>query len=478
MKRSWRTWLAAEAIFPLHERIKGHDTVRRLKSLEQSQWYDRDRLAQLQARNLGAFLQDINQHVPYYRDLFREHAFDVRSVRSADALRALPVLSKKDIRDNTERLRADDASKLARFNTGGSSGEPLVFYLGSERVSHDVAAKWRATRWWDVDIGDPEVVLWGSPIELGSQDRVRAFRDRLLRSTLLPAFEMSDEKLAGFVAAIRRIRPRMLFGYPSALAHLAGFAQSRGIPMDDLGIRVAFVTAEQLQPEQKERISRVFNCRVANGYGARDAGFIAHECPAGGLHVCAEDIVVETLDADGNPVPVGTPGELVITHMATRAFPFVRYRTGDVGVLADRDCACGRGLPLLDKVLGRTTDFIVAANGTVMHGLALIYILRDMEQVDRFKIIQESLTRVRVQVVPGAGWNRDCEMAVQRGFKQRLGENVQVDVEAVDDIPPEASGKYRYVVSRVADTAAQGGWGVNAAADAAASHTREDSSAV
>jgi phenylacetate-CoA ligase len=87
---------------------------------------------------------------------------------------------------------------LARFNTGGSSGEPLIFLIGKERISHDVAAKWRATRWWGVDIGDPEIVVWGSPIELTAQDRIRQFRDRLLRTQLLPAFEMSESQARRF----------------------------------------------------------------------------------------------------------------------------------------------------------------------------------------------------------------------------------------------------------------------------------------
>lgn len=325
-----------------------------------------------------------------------------------------------------------------------------MFYLGNERVSHDVAAKWRATRWWGVDIGDPEIVLWGSPIELGSQDRVRALRDRFLRSKLLPAFEMSAENLRDFVATIRRMRPKMLFGYPSALAHVARYAQNEGIRMDDLGIRVAFVTAEQLQEDQHERITTVFGCSVANGYGARDAGFIAHECPEGKMHICAEDIVVETLDPQGHSVSDGQAGEIVITHTATRAFPFIRYRTGDVGVLSREACACGRGLPILDKVLGRTTDFVVAQDGTVMHGLALIYILRDMAEVESFKIIQESQRLVRVLVVPRAAWGAEQAKAIQTGFGKRLGPGVDVKVELVDAIAPEASGKYRYVVSKVA----------------------------
>ena len=139
---------------------------------------------------------------------------------------------------------------------------------------------------------------------------------------------------------------------------------------------VAFVTGEQLYDEQRETISRVFGCSVANGYGSREAGFIAHECPDGGLHIMAEDVLVEIVDDGGTPQPPGAPGEIVITHLATGAFPIVRYRTGDVGALEPNACTCGRTLPLIKELHGRTTDFIVAHDGTVMHGLALVYVVR------------------------------------------------------------------------------------------------------
>jgi phenylacetate-CoA ligase len=127
------------------------------------------------------------------------------------------------------------------------------------------------------------------------------------------------------------------------------------------------------------------------GYGARDAGFIAHQCPSGSLHISAEDIIVETVNTDGKPTARGEPGEIVVTHMATEDFPFVRYRTGDVGILGNKTCACGRGLPILEEVQGRTTDFVVAQDGTVMHGLALIYTVRDLPGVEHFRIEQVSI---------------------------------------------------------------------------------------
>lgn len=444
------TRVVSGLVFPLQESLKKHDTVRVRREMEASQWWPRERIEAFQLERLKAFLGDIGQHVPYYRDLFREQGFDVASVSSVADLQALPFLTKSVIKQNNDALRAADARGLARFNTGGSSGEPLIFFIGTERVTHDVAAKWRATRWWDVDIGDPEIVVWGSPIELGTQDKVRLIRDRLMRTELLPAFEMSDAKVEGFIARIREVRPRMLFGYPSAISHIAGYAEKKGIRLDDLGVKVVFVTSERLYDHQREVISRLFACPVANGYGGRDAGFIAHACPAGSMHITAEDIIVEIIDGEGRVQPPGVSGEIVVTHLATRDYPFVRYRTGDVGVLSQDPCPCGRGLPILSEIQGRSTDFVIAADGTVMHGLALIYVLRDIPGVASFKIVQETTALTTVFVVPGPLFEAGDVGRIQEGLKRRLGASVTIDVKIVDVVPAEASGKFRYVISRVA----------------------------
>ena len=445
------TRFVSGALFPLQEKLKKHDTVRVHRDMEDSQWWPRQRILELQLKRLQALLQDVAVHVPYYRELFARSGFDPAAVRSVADLQALPFLTKAEIRAHSDALRADNAVGLARFNTGGSSGEPLIFFIGTERVTHDVAAKWRATRWWDVDIGDREIVVWGSPIELGTQDRVRLVRDALMRTELLPAFEMSDAKVDGFIARIRERRPKMLFGYPSAISHIALRAEQRGVRLDDLGVKVVFCTSERLYDHQRETISRLFGCPVANGYGGRDAGFIAHECASGNMHITAEDIVVEIIDEAGRVLPPGESGEIVVTHLATRDYPFIRYRTGDIGTLGDEACPCGRGLPILKDIQGRSTDFVVAEDGTVLHGLSLIYILRDIPAVRAFKIVQETRSHTRALIVPEAGASiAGLDTTVIEGFRRRLGAGVEVSVEFVESIPAEKSGKFRYVVSHVA----------------------------
>lgn len=450
------THLVSGVLFPIHERLKRHSTVAVRDAMEKSQWSSPEQLQEFRIERLRKFLSDCENRVPYYREAFSRLDFQPARIQSLQALQEIPFLTKKIIRDRSDALKSERAIGLSRFNTGGSSGEPLVFWIGRERVSHDVAAKWRATRWWDVDIGDPEIVVWGSPIELGGQDRIRAVRDKMLRTYLLPAFDMSESKLNGFIDQIIARRPKMLFGYPSVLWLIAQQAESSGKVLDNLGIKVAFVTSERLYDHQREKISSIFGCPVANGYGGRDAGFIAHQCPAGGMHITAEDIIVEIVDADGRVLPPGETGEVVVTHMATSDFPFIRYRTGDVAALDEKLCSCGRSLPLLKQIEGRTTDFLVAQDGTIMHGLALVYVVRDVEGIENFKIIQESQDLTRIQIEVNPRFQTSDRKVIAAGVKKRLGEKVEIKIEQLDKIPAEKSGKYRYVVSHVGQPSAHG----------------------
>ncbi|GAB3100055.1 phenylacetate--CoA ligase family protein [Aestuariicella hydrocarbonica] len=441
------TDLISRAIFPLHERVKGHRSVKWRQELESSQWLKREAIEAIQLINLRRFLVEAGECVPYYRNLFQTLSFSPAELTSTADLSTLPLLDKTLIRENTESLRSEKATTLKRFNTGGSTGQPLIFYLGQDRISHDVAAKWRATRWWDVDIGDSEVVIWGSPIELGTQDHLRVWRDRLFRSELIPAADLTESRLAEIVEEICQRKPKMVFGYPSVISMLADHAMNKGCALNTLGVKVVFVTSECLYEHQRQLIESAFGCQVANGYGSRDAGFLAHQCPQGSLHLSAEDIVVEIVDEHGKCLPEGQAGEIVVTHTATGEFPFIRYRTGDMGCISNEPCPCGRGLPVLKDVLGRANDFLVSSDGKKFHGSSFTYVMRDIDGLESFKIIQESRQLVNVKLMTDRRYQADSENRISRAFKQRLGDGVQVSFDYCQSIPPEKSGKYRYVVS-------------------------------
>ncbi|HVI07514.1 MAG TPA: phenylacetate--CoA ligase family protein [Candidatus Binatia bacterium] len=438
-------------VFPLHERLKGHSTFRILRQMQNDEWLSPLDLRRLQERRLRAFISNAFQSVPYYRDLRLKLGLKGDSIRTVDDLGSLPLLDKTIIRDRLADLRSANAKRIHKFSTGGSTGSPLTFYLGPTRISSDVAGRWRAEGWWGVGLGDRECVIWGSPLELTKQDRFRDLRDRILRTKLMSAFEMSPAVMDSYLDEMEHRGCTRVFGYPSSIALLCEHARRQRRDLSKLGVKVVFVTAEYLWDHWRQTISETFQCPVANGYGGRDSGFIAHECPAGGMHITADRLIVEIVDDSGRPLDPGQLGEIVVIHLDTPEMPFIRYRTGDTGALSPTPCSCGRGLPLLDRVEGRKTDFIVAPDGRVMHGLSLIYVLRKIDGIETFRITQKALSEFQVDLVTNKQFARESEGEIRREFELRLRAPVEVRIGYPPALAVAGSGKFRYVISELGE---------------------------
>ncbi len=424
-----------------------------LKELETSQWLSRDAVETLQLKKLKRLLRGCMSHSPWHAQRIAEAGLDSGDLSrplTMDDLRALPLMDKADAMANRESIVWQGVPGGAyRYTTGGSSGTPLIFYFGKERQASDAAGRMRARRWWGVDVGEPEVYLWGAPVELQKTDRIKQIRDRLVNQLVLNAFDMSASTMDEYVDAIRRYKPACIYGYASSIALLAAHIEGRGVVLKLPSLRVICTTGEPLYSEQRDLISRIFGVPVANEFGSRDIGFTAHESPTGQMLLMNESIILEVLDTQGRPVKPGEMGEAVMTGLCSAAQPFIRYRTGDMVQHSEVLCEQGRGLHVLGKVEGRKTDFIVRSDGTIMHALAIIYVLREHQDIQEFKFIQHELNRVEVLVVPRASWSPDSSRALVVGIQARLGDDCRVEINLVDHIAAEASGKHRYVVSHV-----------------------------
>lgn len=446
LARTLHSQLVSGLLFPLQERLKRHTTTTLLGQLEHSQWLGLGAIRALQGERLHAFMTHLATSVPFYRGWLDEHGLTPADFRDPGALARLPVTDKPFMRAHFEALRSEHAHDLIGARTSGSSGEPLHFLLSRPRISFDIAAKWRATRWWDVDIGDPELVLWGATQENSAQDRVREWRDRLFATRLIPTGELTDARLDQILGIMRQTRPKQLFGYPSALARLAFRAIERGLPMNDLGIRVAFCTSEVLRPEWRQAIASAFGCGVANEYGARDAGFIARECPQGGLHITAEELIVEVVDSTGEPLPPGEEGDILVTNLAGPEFPFLRYRTGDRGALSPLQCPCGRGLPLLQQLSGRANDGLRSTRGGWVHGSAINHLMRDLPGLRAYQVVQHEPDRVSIAIVTDTPPDPAHTDALEHRLRTLLGDEVRCEVQRTSHIPPAANGKFRHII--------------------------------
>jgi phenylacetate-CoA ligase len=442
-------WLVWNVLFPIQEWAKGHPTFRMLRQMEALDLRGQPELEQYQAARLRDFVAYAYAYVPYIRTVMQAAGVEPSEIHEPADLIRLPLMQKADIRQNRDRLRSQRAGRLTPFSTGGSTGTPLLFDLSQERIASAVACRQRVMRWWGLSVGDPEFALWGSPVEVTRQDRLRRLRDRLFSTELFSAFEMSEPVLSHYVERLTHGRYQMIFAYPSSISFLCQYARARGLDLRGRGIRTVFVTGEVLFPYQRDLISETLDCPVANGYGGRESGFIAHECPQGGMHILADSMVVEILNSDGRLAKEGEPGEIVITDLASREVPFLRYKTGDIGVLSSRKCPCGRPLPLFERIEGRTTDSIVAPDGRVLHALSVIYVLREIEGIERFRIRQQSPDRFHIQLVTNECYQAASESLIRAGLEQRLRASLNVRIEYLPAFPPEASGKFRQVISDV-----------------------------
>ena len=444
-------WISRHLVCPLHERLLSRKTFAYLRELEESQWFAPDDIKALQRRKLGALLRHAVACVPFYRERMGESVADMLAgdTDPLSVLPSLPLLDKDTINHHrNDMIWSDAPGGVHASHTGGSSGEPLHFVFDRRRQGYDQAARIRTHRWFGVDIGQREVYLWGSPIEQDRTDRVKSVRDFLFNHHLLSAFAMSPARMTTYLETLNRLNPACLFGYPSSVALLLEHARTTGFALRTASLKAVFVTGEVCYPHHREIIRDVLGAPVADCYGSREAGFIAHECPSGNLHITSENIMVEII-RDGRRVPDGESGEIVVTHLDAYAMPFVRYRTGDVGRLKPGRCVCGRGLPMMAVVEGRQTDFLHLPDGTIKHALSIIYPLREMPTVRQFRVVQDANHDVCVSIVLNRAAGRFDPQEVVRRLRAIVEDQVPVRIDIVTSIPPIESGKHRYVISHV-----------------------------
>ncbi len=443
-------------LYPLQERLMRRPTFRLLDELETSQWHSKRAMRDLQAAKLTLLLRHLAEKVPHFTEILDLQNIDPSEAGPFDVLERLPTTDKRSLREQIARSAPVPTVAGTRpMSTGGSTGEPLQFWVDPARSAYDKAARMRAHLWFGIEPGDREAYLWAAAIGNRRQDRARAIRDIFLNDLLLSAFDLSPQTVRTYAAKLNRFKPSCIFGYPSSLATFCRIAQDEKINVRLPGLRAVFTTGEVLDPQQRRLLRDFFNVPVADGYGGRDTGSCAHECPAGSTHITSEHVILEIVDAQGRPVRNGTTGEIVVTNLDNFATPFVRYRTGDMGRLSGEACPCGRNLSVLDVVDGRRTDHLVAADGSLRHALSVIYLMRERCEIQQFQIRQQKDRSLDVQVVTGGGISRDTREHVLGGLRKCLGDSLTTRLQIVDRIAQQPSGKFRHVISEATESAGQ-----------------------
>jgi phenylacetate-CoA ligase len=446
--------IIARQLFKIHERILGRSSFEILAQLLESEYWDRERLEQLQLQRFQHIVHTAYEHAPFWRELMDRQGLQPQTIQSLDDLQRFPLLDKEVIRAQRERMVwKEEGKRVQMVRTSGSTNEALEFYTSSTREAHINAARMRGHEWVGMRRGEKELYYWGSPVELSKQDRIKHIRDWFINDGLTNGFEVTPERMKSYVAQWLKWGPKCIFGYPSTFVLTVTMAESLGIDLRELksrGLAMIITTSELLSDPDRYLIEQGFGVPVYDSYGLREAGLIGHECAHGTMHCMDEQLILETIDPE-TLQPTDSEGELVVTNIVGTAFPVIRYRTGDIVTLSHQLCACGRTLSSVSISGGRAVEFIVTKDGKWVVGYSFIYIARAVKGIVKFQIIQEEIGAIIIRLVVNEQFPPDGVEQVKVKAAQRLGSDDRIEVELVDEIKTAPSGKYRPVISKVAE---------------------------
>lgn len=395
---------------------------------------------------LAALLSHVAQHVPRYKRILGGRS--VSAGESLEVLKQLPVTMREEIQENRDDFCDERRPPARQDATGGSTGTPMTFLVDSEtHLAREASLMWSdSLAGWRP--GHRIAMLWGSDQDVAAATReVRLWLRWFIENRRwFNAFDMSEAKMEEYHRRMTGFRPHLLVAYAGAVHELACFLEERGSSASYPLLSIVS-SAEVLTRQMREKVERVFGKPVFDRYGNREAGAIAAECKAHqGLHVNEYDFILEI----DSPDPGKEPGRILITYLSNYAMPLIRYDTGDLGLWAgDEVCGCGRNTRRLQKVVGRSSDFIVTPDGRRIHGEYFTHLLYGKQGIRRFQFIQEDRRRYRLILEPeGDGPGETVVQRLQEQLMRVLGGNCAVSVELVGRLDRLPSGKFCFTVNR------------------------------
>lgn len=416
------------------------------EAIEREHWTF-EQWAAWREERLAYVLERAATRVPYYRDQWsaRRRQGDRASW---ERLENWPILEKETVRLQPRAFVADDRSvrRMFHLRTSGTTGTPLEVWRTHEAVRGLYGIGLARTRGWHgLGLNDRRAMLGGQLVTPVQQRRPPFWVwNAGLRQLYMSSYHLAPDLIPSYLDALARYRVVYLVGYASSLHALAQAALRAG--RRDLKMVVALASSERLDDDQRAEITAAFQCPVRETYGMAENVAAATECPSGRLHQWPEVGHIEVFDG-GRPVPAGAFGEFVCTGLLNADMPLIRYRLADCGRFAPAEerCPCGRTLPVIAGVEGRTTDLLLTRDGRRVFWLnPVLYGL----PVRQAQFVQETLDRIVVRYVADPGFNADSSATIALRLRERMGD-VQVELEEVAEVPRTSGQKLRSVICNV-----------------------------
>jgi len=446
------TTLYGKFLYPAYHWLRRDGINDARRESERNQWLPIAEMLDMQQKKLSRLLMFARDNVPHYRDCLKGIDLQEGHPVSQRDIRQIPLLTKNIIRHSKSTLVSDDlaGNHLFSNSTSGSTGEPIRFYTDFYSKAHRAAAELRSDSWTGWKLGEPYVRLWGAAMDLKQGDQLRnKLRGKLARGHSLSSFDLSPPKMDEYIEVIKSVRPTLFIAYPGPMEQFAIHCKDREVSFPS--IKGVVSSAETLWPHQREIIEEAFGVKVFDRYGSREVGQIASECQArNGLHISIDRLYLEVLDEAGQACPPGMEGRIVITDLDNFGMPFIRYEIGDRGTISETtECGCGRGLPLLQRVEGRTMDMVATPDGRKLGGTFWTLLLRTRPGLRQIQVVQEDLSGVNIYYVPDDDFKSDVLDYFANRIMQHCGSEFTVRFCEQESIQLTVSGKQRVVVSKL-----------------------------
>lgn len=421
-------------------------------------------LQRLRLERLRGVLAHAEAQVPFWRERFHDAGLAPEKVRSFDDLACLPPSTRDDIlerlpdmvdtRHREEFARIVDSPsrgepvafarlrgrRLIRNSTSGSTGQPMVCFEDGSTAARAWTNDLRLRHWFGLGPGAREARLSISPHEFDPAGRRTRWRGRLWNQIVMPGRNLGPGDYAANIRLLDEFRPRILWGRTSGLAGMAEYLADNP-RLTDWRPELVTTWSEPLLAHQKLAIEAGFGCPTSNLYSCRETSHLGALCPAGRLHVFAEDFHVEQAQ------PGQQPSLLLVTALFPTPMPFIRYALGDLGVLSVEPCPCGRTLPVIDRLDGRNSDVHQLPDGRrIATGFwtALFAANPLCRTVRRYQIVYGENHEVRLRIVPSAAYSNDIEAHLRRQVETQYG--YPYTIQYPEAIEPAPSGKFPLIV--------------------------------
>ncbi len=433
-------WFQENFVLPVSDMLTGQSVSESLNFLLESQYWSADGLAGYQEERLQKLITHSYENVPFYRDLFHDHHLVPADIRTKSDLNKIPVISKNDLRTRQAgyyQAGNISARKLIRMNSSGSTGEPFTYFLTPEAFSMNYACALRGWYWMGYRLGDTYAKL--------SQNKrtglYKKLQDLLIRSQYVFIKDLTPEALKNVIQMLNSGRPEFIRCYPDPLLFLSMIINDgHNIEYSPRAINT---TGNILTPGSREKIEKAFGAPVFDSYSC-EASAQFFEGPDRKAYLASmEYAITEVLDSNDSP---SESGRHVTTDLWNLAMPFIRYDTQDIIERADQYTNSDIHLAAFSQIKGRNSDILVTPSGKflIVHTFTIFF--EYFEEIIQFQVIQTKPDQVEILLVVNKKYDKKSESAIAEGLSELIGNDVEIEIRTVSEIPLLPSGKRKFIV--------------------------------